>query len=40
LIWRAFGFQYVFLLGAALAVVNFFTAMRVKIPVAERPAEA
>lgn len=33
LVWNAFGFQYVFLLGALIAVVNFFTAMRVKVPV-------
>ena len=32
LIWNAFGFQYVFLMGAVLAVINFFTAMRVRIP--------
>jgi predicted MFS family arabinose efflux permease len=32
LIWSAFGFQYVFLMGAALAVINFFTALRVLIP--------
>jgi predicted MFS family arabinose efflux permease len=32
LIWNAFGFQYVFLMGAALAVVNFFTALQVRVP--------
>ncbi len=32
LIWSAFGFQYVFLMGAALALINFFTALRVLIP--------
>jgi len=32
LIWSAFGFQYVFLMGAGLAVINFFTALRVRIP--------
>jgi predicted MFS family arabinose efflux permease len=32
LIWSAFGFQYVFLMGAALALINFFTALRVRIP--------
>ena len=32
LIWSAFGFQYVFLMGAALAVINFFTALQVRIP--------
>jgi hypothetical protein len=30
-IWSAFGFQYVFLMGAALALVNFFTALRVRV---------
>jgi predicted MFS family arabinose efflux permease len=29
-IWNAFGFQYVFLMGAGLAVINFFTALRVR----------
>jgi predicted MFS family arabinose efflux permease len=32
LIWSTFGFQYVFLMGAALAIINFFTALRVRIP--------
>jgi predicted MFS family arabinose efflux permease len=32
LIWNAFGFQYVFLLGVVIAVINFFTALRVRIP--------
>lgn len=32
LIWNTFGFQYVFLMGAALAVINFFTALQVHIP--------
>jgi predicted MFS family arabinose efflux permease len=32
LIWNAFGFQYVFALGAAIAAVNFFAAMQVRIP--------
>lgn len=32
LVWNAFGFQYVFLFGAGLAVINFFTALRVKLP--------
>jgi MFS family permease len=31
-IWNAFGFQYVFLMGAGLAVINFFTALRVRLP--------
>ena len=32
LIWNVFGFQYVFLFGAVIAVINFFFALRVKIP--------
>ncbi|MCG2788123.1 MAG: MFS transporter [Anaerolineae bacterium] len=32
LIWSTFGFQYVFLMGAALAIINFFTALQVRIP--------
>ena len=31
-IWNVFGFQYVFLLGVGIAVINFFAAMRVRIP--------
>jgi predicted MFS family arabinose efflux permease len=31
-IWNKFGYQYVFLLGAGIAVINFFTAMRVRVP--------
>jgi predicted MFS family arabinose efflux permease len=38
LVWSAFGFQYVFLLGALLAVVNFFTALQVVVPQNPRPA--
>lgn len=40
LLWKAFGFQYVFLLGAVLAVINFFTALRVEIPEADSPVQA
>ena len=32
IIWNAFGFQYVFLMGAGLAVINFFTALQVRLP--------
>jgi len=32
LIWNQFGYQYVFLMGVFIAVINFFTALRVKIP--------
>jgi MFS family permease len=31
-IWTAFGYQYVFLLGAAIAVINFFVAMQIHLP--------
>ncbi len=31
-IWNTFGFQYVFLLGMGIAIINFFTALRVKLP--------
>jgi predicted MFS family arabinose efflux permease len=31
-IWNAFGFQYVFLLGVGIAILNFFTALRVQLP--------
>lgn len=31
-IWNAFGFQYVFLLGVAIAIVNFFVALQVRVP--------
>lgn len=30
-IWNQFGFQYVFLMGAGIAVINFFAAMQVKV---------
>jgi MFS family permease len=31
-VWNAFGFQYVFLLGMVIAIINFFTALQVKLP--------
>ena len=31
-IWNAFGFQYVFLLGMLIAIINFFVALRVRLP--------
>ncbi|MCU0489776.1 MAG: MFS transporter [Anaerolineales bacterium] len=31
-IWSTFGFQYVFLMGIVIAVINFFTALRVRVP--------
>lgn len=33
IIWDRFGFQYVFLLGAVIAAINFFVARHVKVPV-------
>ncbi len=32
LIWNAFGFQYVFLFGAGIALVNLFFALKVRLP--------
>jgi predicted MFS family arabinose efflux permease len=32
LIWSAFGYQYVFLLGAVIAATNFLAALRIRIP--------
>jgi predicted MFS family arabinose efflux permease len=32
LIWKFFGFQYVFLLASIIALVNFFSALKIKIP--------
>jgi len=34
-IWNTWGFQYVFLFGAFLAVTNFFVASRVRVPKVE-----
>jgi hypothetical protein len=31
-IWNAFGFQYVFLLGTLIAALNFFIAMKIRLP--------
>jgi predicted MFS family arabinose efflux permease len=36
-IWNTFGYQYVFLMGAGIAVINFFAAMQVRIPSEARP---
>ncbi|MBN1981488.1 MAG: MFS transporter [Chitinivibrionales bacterium] len=33
LIWNKFGYQYVFLLGSGLAVINLFAAMFIRVPV-------
>jgi hypothetical protein len=32
LIWNKFGFQYVFLLGIVIAILNFAASSRVRIP--------
>ena len=32
LIWNRYGFQYVFLMGVFIAVINFFTALQVRVP--------
>ena len=34
-IWSTYGFQYVFLMGMAIAVVNFFVALQIRVPKAE-----
>ena len=31
-VWNMFGFQYVFLVGALIAIVNIFSALRIRIP--------
>ena len=38
LIWNVYGYQYVFLLGVGIAVVNFFVALQVRIPQPESAA--
>lgn len=35
-IWSAFGYQYVFLLGVVIAGINFFVALRARVPVNRR----
>jgi predicted MFS family arabinose efflux permease len=37
-IWSAFGFQYVFLMGGCIALINFFVALRVRVPIRETAA--
>jgi predicted MFS family arabinose efflux permease len=32
LIWNTFGFQYVFLLGAGIALINLFVTLQVRVP--------
>ena len=38
-IWNQLGFQYVFLLGVVIAVVNFFATLRIRIPARVRAVE-
>ncbi|MBA4421183.1 MAG: MFS transporter [Anaerolinea sp.] len=40
LIWNTFGYQYVFLIGVLIAVINFFAARRINIPEQHKPALA
>jgi predicted PurR-regulated permease PerM len=36
IIWNAFGFQYVFMLGILIAALNFIAASCIRIPVREK----
>ncbi len=40
LIWNAFGYQYVFLMGVGIALINFFAALRIRIPAGVEAAAA
>jgi predicted MFS family arabinose efflux permease len=31
-IWSSFGYQYVFLMGAVIALINLFTGLRIRLP--------
>ena len=31
-LWDTFGFQYVFLFGVFIAIINFFTALQARTP--------
>jgi predicted MFS family arabinose efflux permease len=37
LIWNLFGYQYVFLMGTAIACINFFVALQVRVPKTDLP---
>ncbi|NPV56333.1 MAG: MFS transporter [Anaerolineae bacterium] len=39
-IWNSFGYPYVFLMGAVIAAVNFFVALRARVPQGGEPAPA
>ena len=32
LIWNTFGYQYVFLMGAVIALINFAAALKIRLP--------
>ncbi len=36
-IWNAFGYQYVFLIGVGIAIINFFAATKISIPENKNP---
>ncbi|HQG32488.1 MAG TPA: MFS transporter, partial [Deltaproteobacteria bacterium] len=38
-IWNSFGFQYVFLMGALIALANFLAALQVRLPKASESLE-
>lgn len=40
LIWKTWGYQYVFLFAALIAVINFFSALRIKTVIREGTAKA
>ena len=37
LIWNAFGFQYVFLMGTVIALINLVVALQVRLPRSRPP---
>ncbi len=37
LIWNVFGYQYVFMLGVCIAIISFFAAMKIQIPLQSLP---
>jgi hypothetical protein len=39
MIWKIWGYQYVFLFAALIAVINFFSALRIKTSIKERTEE-
>jgi predicted MFS family arabinose efflux permease len=39
-IWNVFGYQYVFLIGVVIAIINFFAASRIQLPDIAQPVSA